>query len=309
MRWTKILYITLFAVLFSERSLSQNEILKEDSSRIQITRLQINSNRGDFSPFLLGKKLYFTSGRVHRYGLVYIEADTSKELEDVFYAEENDSIHFKQVHYFSDKVNTKYNDGPLCFNKAGDVLYITGNDEKRMVKDKEPLDIFVIKKEHGKWGHRVSLPFCTGTSSYCHPALLHNGNTLVFSSDMPGGFGGMDLYITKFEKGNWTTPQNLGNSINTADNEVFPFVTDDDVLYFSSNRKDGIGGLDIYVFDLKDPINSVVTLLSGPFNSPKDEFGIWTDSLGNAGYFTSNSGPAGDDDIYYFKNKYPVFDN
>src|ERR1700739_3424280 len=118
MRWSKILFSLLFFIGYISVCFPQ---LKEDSSRIEITPLQINSNRGDFSPFLSGNKLYFTSGRVHRYGLVYIDADTTKELEDIFYAVKNDSLHYKQVHYFSEKINTKYNDGPLCFNKAGDV--------------------------------------------------------------------------------------------------------------------------------------------------------------------------------------------
>jgi outer membrane protein OmpA-like peptidoglycan-associated protein len=299
--------ISFAGIVLSSRA--QTETYKEDSSRIEISLLQINSNRGDFSPFLSGNKLYFTSGRVHRYGLVYIDADTTKELEDVFYAVKNDSLHFKHIHYFSEKVNTKYNDGPLCFNKAGDVIYITGNDEKRMTKDVEPLDIFMVKKEHHQWGHPVSLPFCTGISSYCHPAIMRDGKTLIFSSNIPGGFGGMDLYISKFENENWSKPQNLGSSINSADNEVFPFVTDDGVLYFSSDRKPGIGGLDFYVFDLKDPISSALTLLSYPLNGPKDDFGIWTDSLGNTGYFSSNRGEGGDDNIYYFKNKYPLFES
>ncbi|MGZ3862873.1 MAG: PKD domain-containing protein [Bacteroidia bacterium] len=302
----KILFIALFITGFISLCFPQ---LPEDSSRIEITRLSINSNRGDFSPFLSNGKLFFTSGRVHRYGLVYIDADTTKELEDIFYAVKNDSLHYRHVHYFSEKVNTKYNDGPLCFNKTGDVIYITGNDEKRMVNGMEPLDIFMSKKEHDKWSHPVSLPFCTGTSSYCHPALMHDNKTLVFASDMPGGLGGMDLYISKFENGNWSKPQNLGAPINTKENEVFPFITADDVLYFSSKRADGAGGLDIYVFDMKDPFNSTVTLLSSPFNSTKDDFGVWTDSLGKSGYFSSNRGKNGDDDIYFFRNKYPVFEN
>ena len=120
------------AIVFVAPAYAQDEILKEDSSKIEVLPININSNRGDFSPFLLGNKLYFSTGRVHRYGLVYIDADTSKELEDVFYAEKSDTITFKHLHYFSEKINTKYNDGPLCFNKNGDVLFITGNDEKRM---------------------------------------------------------------------------------------------------------------------------------------------------------------------------------
>ena len=309
MQWTKILYITLFVAGCVPVSFSQNETSKEDSSRIEIIRLKINSNRGDFSPFLLGNKLYFTSGRVHRYGLVYIDADTTLELEDVFSAEKIDSINFKHPHYFSEKINTKYNDGPLCFDKSGDMLFITGNDKKRMLKDVEPLAIFMAKKINGHWEHPTTLPFCTGTNSYCHPALMKDGKTLLFSSNITGGYGGMDLYISKFENNNWSQPKNLGTKINGLDNETFPFVTEDDVLYFTSDRKTGLGGLDIYMLDLKDPIGNEVLLLPSPFNSTKDDFGVWVDSTGNSGYFSSNRSALGDDDIYYFKNKYPVFEN
>jgi outer membrane protein OmpA-like peptidoglycan-associated protein len=290
-------------------SCAQGESTQEDSLKIEVTRLSINSNRGDFGPFLLDKKLYFSSGRVHRYGLVYTNEDTTKELDDIFYAAEMDSLHFKKVHYFSEKVNTKFNDGPLCFNRAGDVLYITGNDEKRMTQHKEPLDIFTAKKVNGHWEHPVSLPFCTGTASYCHPALLRDEKTLIFSSDMPGGMGGMDLYMTKFENGKWSTPQNLGSPINSKDNEIFPFISANGTLYFASSRKGGPGGLDLYQYDLNDPFGSDLYLLPAPLNSDKDDFGIWADSTGDFGYISSNRGPVGDDDIYLFKNKYPAFQN
>ncbi len=306
MRHSFIFLISLFIALNTH---AQTKIASEDSSKIELTRLAINSNRGDFSPFLSGNKLYFTSGRVHRYGLVYIDADTTKELEDVFYAVKNDSLHFKHVHYFSEKINTKYNDGPLCFNATGDVLFITGNDEKRMIKDVEPLDIFMAKKVHGHWEHPSSLPFCTGTSTYCHPALMKDGKTLIFSSDIPGGFGGMDLYMSKFDNGTWSAPQNLGTPINTKDNEIFPFMSATNILYFSSSRKDGHGGLDFYKLDFNDPFNNGLILLPPPFNSPKDDFGIWVDSTGDFGYLSSNRGAGGDDDIYLFKNKYSGFEN
>jgi len=309
MRWSKILYTGLFVAGFIPTSFSQNEIYKEDSSKIEITKLKINSNRGDFSPFLLGNKLYFTSGRVHRFGLVYIDADTTKELEDVFYAEKIDSLNFKHPHYFSEKINTKYNDGPLCFNANGDLLFITGNDEKRMLKDVEPLDIFMAKKVHGHWEHPTSLPFCTGTNTYCHPALMKDGKTLIFSSDVSGGMGGMDLYMTKFENGSWSVPQNLGSPINSKANEVFPFISATNMLYFSSNRQNGFGGLDFYKLDFNDPFSSELLMLPPPFNSNKDDFGIWIDSTADYGYLSSNRGAAGDDDIYLFKNKYSGFEN
>jgi len=292
-----------FAVLFS-CGLAQNEAGAGDTSAYTVTRLSINSNRGDFAPYLLQKKLFFSSGRVHRYGLVYYNEDTIKELEDVFYAEQIDSVNFKHPHYFSEKVNTRFNDGPLCFNKTGDVLYITGNDLKRINKHIEPLDIFVSHKINGHWEVPVSLPFCTGTNSYCHPALMDDQRTLIFASDLAGGFGGMDLYYSKFENGNWSPPQNLGPKINGPGNELFPFIRAGNVLYFSSSRE---GNLDIYKVDVNNSWNKEISKEGWPFNSAKDDFGVWIDSTGNSGYFSSDRG--GNDDIYYFKNKYPRFDN
>src|ERR1700739_3618959 len=153
MNYRRLFFIALFFVGITTISFSQNENLKEDSTAIIVTRLSLNSNRGDFSPFLLGNKLFFSTGRVHRYGLVYFDADTTKELEDIFFAEKIDSVNFKHPHYYSEKVNTKFNDGPICFNRTGDVMYVTGNDEKRMINNMEPLDIFISKKINDKWNN------------------------------------------------------------------------------------------------------------------------------------------------------------
>lgn len=297
---TSVLIIFLFSLL-AMVSFSQPA---EDTSQFVVTRLALNSNRSDFSPYLLQKKLYFSSARVHRYGLVYYNEDTLKELDDVFYAEEIDSVSFGHVHYFSEKVNTKFNDGPLCFNKAGDVLYITGNDLRRIKEHVEPLDIFVSHKVNGHWQVPVALPFCTGAFSYCHPALMPDEKTLIFSSDMPGGYGGMDLYYAKMENGNWSLPVNLGHNINSEKNDLFPFVSSSGVLYFSSNRA---GNLDIYSCNVKTSFAVNAQKEGWPLNSDADDFGVWIDSAGSIGYFSSNRD--GNDDIYYFGNKYPRFGN
>lgn len=304
MREKKIFVIGFLLIAISLIRLSAQNTTATDSSSFLVTRLSINSNRGDFAPFLLDKKLYFSSGRVHRYGLVYYNEDTLKELEDVFYADRMDSVNFGHVHYFSEKVNTRFNDGPLCFNKTGDVLYITGNDIKRITKHVEPLDIFVSHKVHGNWETPVSLPFCQGTFSYCHPALMSDGRTLIFSSNMPGGYGGMDLYCSVFENGNWSAPKNMGSKINGPANEIFPFVNASNVLYFSSNRG---GNLDIFSIDLKNAFDSEIKKEEWPLNTEHDDFGVWIDSTGSKGYFSSDRG--GNDDIYYFESRFPHFEN
>jgi outer membrane protein OmpA-like peptidoglycan-associated protein len=305
MRGKKVVFIFLlaFAKCFAPLK-AQGVRGGADSSSFLVKRLNINSNRGDFSPYLMDKKLYFSTGRVHRYGVVYYNEDTLKELEDVFYAEQIDSVDFKHPHYFSEKINTRFNDGPLCFNKTGDVLYITGNDIQRITKHVEPLDIFVSHKVHGHWETPVSLPFCQGTFSYCHPALMKDGKTLIFASNMPGGYGGMDLYTSVLENGNWSNPKNMGSKINSSGNEIFPFVSANDVLYFSSNRG---GNLDIFSFDLRNAFDSDLQKEGWPLNTDYDDFGVWIDSTGSKGYFSSNR--LGNDDIFYYENLFPRFEN
>lgn len=281
---------------------------KEDSVRYEIHNLSINSKQSDFSPFLFNNKLYFSSGRENDIGVKYYTIENNQELIDVFCAEKIDSVTFKKTKPFKE-INTKFNDGPICISKDGTQLFISRNDLKRAKgKDKKPLSIFVSHKTDKGWSKPEVLPFCTANFTYCHPALMSNG-TLIFSSDITGGYGGMDLYYTKFENGTWTIPRNYGSKINGKENEVFPYVSANNMLYFSTIRKGGFGGLDIYSFNLMDPTRSQPQILDEPINSTFDDFGVWIDSTERSGYFSSNRDTLYRDDIFYFKNKYPDFEN
>ncbi len=301
MRCYRCLIGVLFFIYLHTSTIAQSG----DSTRFEIHSININSKQSDFSPFLFNKKLYFASGRANRVGVTYLNAETTQDITDMFYAERKDSINFKKPSSFSE-INTRNDDGPICFNKEGTELYITSNDVKRTnANNKTPLSIFISKKVNDKWSKPEVLPFCTENFSYCHPALLKDGKTLIFSSDVKGGYGGMDLYYSTFKNGTWTIPRNLGRKINSTVNEIFPFVSVNNMLYFSANRKKGFGGLDIYSFNLKD---SVLQLLSLPINSTYDDFGVWIDSTERCGYLSSNRDTVKSDDIYYFRNKYPDFD-
>ena len=279
-----------------------------DSSKVDIHRLNLNSNRSDFSPFLFDNKLFFSSGRENNVGVKYYTPEDGEELIDMFYAEKTDSVTFKKARSFSE-INTKYNDGPACISKNGKQLYVTSNDLIRSdKKNKKPLSIYISEKTNDTWTKPLVLSFCKESYSYFHPALMNDGNTLVFASNIPGGYGGIDLYYSILNNGTWSSPKNLGSKINSKDNEIFPFISTAGVLYFSTNRKNGLGKLDIYSFNLKDSAKSHIQLLEAPINSAFDDFGIWLDSTENAGYFSSNRDSSNEDDIYYFKYKYPVFD-
>lgn len=123
---------------------------------------------------------------------------------------------------------------------------------------------------------------------------------------MPGGYGGADLYRVIYRDGQWSKPVNLGSTINSASNELFPYISEENMLYFSSNRSNGLGGLDIYYVDMDKSSTGKVLPLDSPINSSADDFGICMDSTGQSGYFTSNRAAKTGDDIYYFY-RYPDF--
>jgi len=181
-------------------------------------------------------------------------------------------------------------------------------DGKKRNNDKDGLlrnDIYTARiAEENKWEDIKPMPFNTIEFEEVHPTVSPDGNVIIFSSNRTGGFGGMDLYRVEYIDGNYTAPVNLGEKINTAGNELFPYIHDDNSLYFASNGWGGLGGLDVFKSRLEDgkigdkePKN-----IGSPINSNKDDFGLVLNTASNEGYFTSaRPGGFGKDDIYHFK--------
>lgn len=180
----------------------------------------------------------------------------------------------------------KHNIGPASFNKEGTFMALTLNHRKDKHADKvvELQIIFYTLTAKG-WTNAGEFPYNNADYSVGHPALSENGNTMYFVSDMAGGFGGTDIYVTyQTAKNTWSKPLNLGNKINTEGNEVFPFFDEQNKqLYFSSNGHFGLGGLDVFC-----AIDDEVRNLSMPINSKFDDFAFIIDSEKNTGYFSSN---------------------
>lgn len=208
---------------------------------------------------------------------------------------------------FDNSVNSKYHDAIVSFNKDQSEMFFTRNnlmgsksgaDDDGIVR----LKIFSAKKKGNGWSNEMALPFNSDEYSCAHPSLSADGSKLYFASDMPGGFGGMDLYVSELENGRWGPPLNLGPNINTEGNELFPTVHSTGRLYFSSDGQIGLGGLDIYYVDAKgggqwtSPEN-----LGAPINSNADDFGFALKDDGTSGFFSSDrTGGSGRDDIYSF---------
>lgn len=208
---------------------------------------------------------------------------------------------------FGGSINSKYHEGPAAFFKDGSKVIFTRNNFNNGKARKSSDGINKLKLYMGDaakdgWKNIKELPFNSDDYSTGHPALSPDENLLFFASDMPGGFGGTDIYVSRLDGGSWSAPINLGKTVNSKGNEMFPFVDDKGNLYFSSDGHAGLGDLDIFFVQLDGTTSKGrIINLGAPVNSSKDDFGIVTDALRKAGYFSSNRKRGGaDDDIYKF---------
>lgn len=208
---------------------------------------------------------------------------------------------------FGGSINSKYHEGPAAFFKDGSKVIFTRNNfnngkVRRSSDGINKLKLYIGDAAKDGWKNIKELPFNSDDYSTGHPALSPDEKLLFFASDMPGGFGGTDIYVSRLDGNSWSAPINLGKTVNSKGNEMFPFVDDKGNLYFSSDGQAGLGDLDIF-FTQMDGTTSKgrIINLGSPINSSKDDFGIVTDGLRKAGYFSSNRKRGGaDDDIYKF---------
>lgn len=205
----------------------------------------------------------------------------------------------------SGAINSKYHEGPVAFFKDGRRVIFTRNNMKGGSPKKSDdgvikLKMYSAEAKKDAWANITELPFNSDQYSTGHPALSADERLLFFVSDMPGGFGGTDLYVSRYEGSGWGAPINLGDKINTAGNEMFPFIDELGNLYFSSDGHPGLGDLDIFYVRMEGTTpKGKVTNLGMPLNSSKDDFGIITDGQRKSGYFSSNRKEGGDDDDIY----------
>lgn len=210
---------------------------------------------------------------------------------------------------FSKSLNTKYHEGPMTFTSDGKKVIFTRNNfnngKFKTSSDKiNKLKIYTgDDKGVGQWGNIKEVPFNSDEYSTGHPSLTKDDKLMYFVSDMPGGFGGTDVYVVQYNGGTFGTPVNLGPEVNTAGNEMFPYVDERGNLYFSSDGHPGLGDLDIFYAQLTDgsKLKGKIKNLGTPVNSSKDDFGFIADGERKMGYLSSNRKRGGtDDDIYRF---------
>ena len=269
----------------------------------------LNTEKLDFSPAYYDDEIVFVSTRESKklkFSLKDLWIDDN--FMALWKADRSEDGTVGTPELFSEKITTKFHEGPLVFNRSGDRVFFTRNDFKsgkrrNNSKGIMKLQIYTSVKEGDEWSKPQSLSINTKEYEEAHPAISPDGNKLYFSSDRAGGQGGMDLYVTEFKDGAWGAARNMGPLVNTKGNDVFPYVHHDGTLYMASNGWEGLGGLDIY--EVKMDNQGAVTGVDNigtPFNSPKDDFSLIMNELKSEGYFTSaRDGGQGQDDIYSFK--------
>jgi peptidoglycan-associated lipoprotein len=276
------------------------EKMKRDSSLYKVELVNISGLAAVYAPFKTEEGL-IVSAEKSAPGVK--DPYTSLTYTDLYLVKKNGANYDAPVKL--DGLNGAYHEATAVIAPDKNTMYLSRSnyDGKRLGKDGENTSNlqlnYSIKNENGDWSAPAPLPFNDAHYTFVHPTLSADGKTMYFSSDMQGGFGGMDLYMTQLEATNWSKPVNLGPSINTSGDDVFPFLKSADSLYFSSDAHAGLGGKDI-LYSVKRGGNwSAPYHLSYPINTAADDFGVSIDANGKTGYLSSNRD--GSDKIYSFE--------
>jgi len=268
-----------------------------------VERLDFNSDRyDDYSPVIVEEGLVFCSNRKHDIMVVYSSPE-NKENSNIWLVELDYSAGAFNTRIFSKEILTSFHDGPVTFNTEGNVIYYSRNIEvdsklRDVFDTQNQLGLFSASLRDGIWGDIRPFKYNSQEYSITTPALSPDGKRIYFASNMPGGFGGADLYYCERSDSDWLPPVNLGPNINSKGNESYPFVSESGILYFSSDGWPGLGKKDIFYTSEVDDKWIIPVHLDAHINSKDDDFGIITDKNGEEGYFSSNR--KRNDDIYRF---------
>ena len=279
--------------------------IKQLGSRYTVKRMEVfNSRRADYCPMLFGDEydqLYFTSTRNEAQG-DELSGITGTKPGDIFYSQKDDKGKWSKPEDVSGGVNTAYDEGACCFSADGREMFLT-----QCVTDPSyPRYAQIVKssRSDAAWGKAAEVKLTGDTlSSYAHPAISPDGEWLYFTSDMPGGKGGLDIWRVRITPAGYGGVENLGEPVNTPGDEAFPTFRPNGDLYFSSNGHPGLGGLDIFIAKVGKNGRYHLSHPGYPLNSQGDDFGMTFEGPYNRGFFSSNRGDAhGWDHIYSFVN-------
>lgn len=284
---------------------------EKDESTFKVTNLRsINSIYSDFGVTDFGDLILFSSPRGRNLPAEKNEIKKENNFLDIFTVRKED-ISSKAEYlsgvrpFFSKGIKSDLNESSITFSSDKKTMYFTRNNFVKgnfMTAKKGYNNLKILKAEwfEGQWDNIVELPFSSDDYSVGHPSLSKDGKRLYFISDMPGGVGETDLYVVNVYKDDvYGIVENLGPTINTEGREMFPFISDDNVLYFSSDGHIGLGDLDVFSTKKENDDYTWPVNLKFPINSKSDDFAFSIDPAIKKGYLSSNrKGSSGKDDIY-----------
>ena len=276
--------------------------------RFTVTRVTANSHLDDMGATWYGKdRVIFSSNRDTTVGMKWRSAWNDEPFLDLYVADRQPGGDLIGARRLPGNVNSKLHEGPAVVAPDGSLWY-TRTNASRSANGIHRLSILHAQPEGEGFSGDEPFLYNNPECSVGHPAISADGQSFFFVSDMPGGYGGTDIYVCRNMGGQWGEPRNLGPGVNTSRNELFPFMADDGVLYFSSTGLPGLGGLDVFASkrgtggDFSFSVN-----VGAPVNGPKDDFAFVIDKANASGYFSSDRpGGAGGDDIYSFQMHYPL---
>ena len=284
------------------------EEIEANSGRFKVEDAGVNSEYSDYGSSFLGDQLVFASARDTGGVSKKVFKWTNQSFTNLYTSKEGTNGTLEKPQRFGNKINSKFHEATPVFTKDGKTMYFTRNNylDGKKGKDSKRVTLLKIYKAslvEGQWRNVTELPFNSDQYSVAHPALSVDEKTLYFASDMPGTLGQSDLFKVAINaNGSYSTPVNLGPQINTEGRETFPTISAENDLYFATDGRPGLGGLDIYVTKLDQAEGFTdIQNIGAPVNSPKDDFAFLLDTASRKGFFTSNrDGGQGYDDIYKF---------
>ncbi|TXD83723.1 OmpA family protein [Subsaximicrobium wynnwilliamsii] len=302
------------AIAFIENPNYLPKIL-EKGKKFNIQNASFNTEYSDFGGTLQDGKLYITSARNtsrKTYGW------NQQPFLDMYQLTKNTDGTFQEATLVEDKINTKYHEGLVSFSPDGNTMYFSRESyfEKEFEKDSTSnvkygtLQLFTAKKDGNNWNNVQGFEMNNNNYSVKNPAVSPDGKTLYFASDMPGGFGLFDIYKASInDDGTLGEAVNLGQKVNTPGREMFPYVSSNQTLYFSSNGHLGLGGLDVFYTREIDGRMAPIRNVGIPISGNSDDFAFYLDEESGEGFVSSNrEGGVGSDDVYLIKKLQPLCD-
>ncbi|MBS0010178.1 MAG: PKD domain-containing protein [Bacteroidales bacterium] len=276
----------------------------QGNDMIKIQKLPVNSGQfNDMTAVSIPGGIAFCSDR-RVSGVVNNKTFEGDRIYNIYFAERKDSLKWGRPGIFSKDLQSVFTQGPFSFSPDRQQIYYTSDVERGRSAFRSDYrnssGILIADRIPGGWSEARPFEYNDPLWNLGHPCISTDGKLMFFSSDIPGGSGGSDLYLCRWENGKWSEPENLGPVVNSSYSELYPFFSPSGDLFFASDRNGGYGGLDIYRSRMKEEGWTRPVLMPEPINSDADDFGFFTETRAKEGFFASNRDRT--DDIYMFSS-------